>query len=181
MSNWIAILAFVLINMGTLRAQEMPEQKYFVGAYYTLFIDPVYITETADSINVVSQYLNVNFRYALNRAWRIGAEYILTFTSTDEVDDPFSTVGLTMDYDILRAKRSKLHVRAGLSFSNLSFRTEGLPQKTFVVNRVLGGSYEYRITNVLWVYGGLYHHYPMNKIELKEAMIQPFLGVCLGL
>jgi hypothetical protein len=159
----------------------VPEQKYFIGAYYTFLIDPVYIAETADSVNFLSQYLNVNFRYALNRVWRVGVEYILTFTSTDEVDDPFSTVGLTMDYDILRAKRSKLHLRAGLSFSNLSLRTEGLPQKTFVVNRVLGGSYEYRIKNVLWVYGGLYHHYPMNKIEFKEAMVQPFLGVCLGL
>lgn len=181
MSKWIVISVFIFISFGALRAQEMPEQKYFIGAYYTFFIDPVYIAETADSINLTTQYLNINFRYALNRAWRVGAEYILAFTSTDEVDDPFSTVGLTIDYDILRAKRSKLHLRAGLSFSNLSFRTEGLPQKTFVVNRVLGGSYEYRITNVLWVYAGLYHHFPMNRIEHKEAMIQPFLGVCLGL
>ncbi len=181
MNKSIVISIVILIGLGTLRAQEMLEQKYFIGAYYTFLIDPVYVAETADSINLATQYLNVNFRYAINRAWRIGAEYILTFTSTDEVDDPFSTVGLTIDYDILRAKRSKLHVRAGLSFSNLSFRSEGLPQKTFVVNRVLGGSYEYRITNVLWVYGGLYHHFPLSKIEFKEAMIQPFLGVCLGL
>lgn len=176
-----AISLLIVFSFLKLSAQHTLEHKYFPGAYYTFFIDPVYLAETADSINLTTQYLNLNFRYALNRVWRVGAEYIMTFTSTDEVDDPFSTVGLTIDYDILRAKRSKLHVRAGLSFSNLSFRSEGLPQKTFVVNRVLGGSYEYRITNVFWVYGGLYHHFPLNKIELKEAMIQPFLGVCLGL
>jgi len=179
--RFIAISVLVFFSYIKLSAQHTIDQKYFIGAYYTFLIDPVYIAETADSINLTTHYLNVNFRYALNRVWRVGAEYILAFTSTDEVDDPFSTVGLTIDYDILRAKRSKLNARAGLSFSNLSFRTEGLPQKTFVVNRVLGGSYEYRITNVMWVYGGLYHHFPLNKIEFKEAMIQPFLGVCLGL
>jgi hypothetical protein len=181
MIKWIFISLVVLISVNALNAQETIEQKYFIGGYYTFLIDPVYIEETSDSINFVSQYLNVNFRYALNRAWRVGAEYIMTFTSTDEVDDPFSTVGLTMDYDILRAKRSKLHLRAGLSFSNFSVRTEGLPQKNFLVNRILGGSYEYRISNVLWIYGGLYHHYPLNKIEFKDAMVQPFIGVCIGI
>lgn len=181
MRNWVVIIVITAACIGPLSAQSEKVQKYFIGGYYTFLIDPVYIEETSDSINFVSQYLNVNFRYALNRAWRVGAEYIMTFTSTDEVDDPFSTVGLTIDYDILRAKRSKLHLRAGLSFSNFSVRTEGLPQKTFVVNRVLGGSYEYRITNVLWVYGGLYHHFPLSKIEFKDAMVQPFIGVCIGM
>lgn len=172
---------FLCVASFHLSAQELPPQKYFIGGYYTFLIDPVFIQETSDSINFVSQYLNVNFRYALNRAWRVGAEYIMTFSSTDEVDDPFSTVGLTLDYDILRAKRSKLHLRAGLSFSNFSVRTEGLPQKTFLVNRILGGSYEYRISNVLWLYGGLYHHFPLSKIEFKDAMVQPFIGVCIGI
>ena len=170
-----------LICLHSISAQVVNEQKFFIGGYYTFLIDPVYIEETSDSINFVSQYLNVNFRYALNRAWRLGAEYIMTFTSTNEVDDPFSTIGLTIDYDVLRAKRSKLHLRAGLNVSNLSFRIEGLPQKEFVVNRVLGGSYEYRITKVLWVYGGFYHHMPLNRIELKDAMVQPFIGVCIGI
>ncbi len=181
MNKWIFISIFLLICGSALVAQKTLDQKYFIGAYYTLLIDPVYIAETADSVDLVSHYLNFNFRYALNRAWRVGAEYIMTFTSTDEVDDPFSTVGVTIDYDILRAKRSKLHVRAGLSFSNLSSRSEGLPQKTFVVNRILGGSYEYRITNVFWVYGGLYHHFPLNRIEFKDAIIQPFIGFYIGL
>lgn len=181
MTKWIFISIVILLSVITLRAQVTLDQKYFIGGYYTFLIDPVYIEETSDSINLVSQYLNVNFRYALNRAWRVGAEYILTFTAEDAVDDPFSTVGLTIDYDILRAKRSKLHLRAGLSFSNLSFRTEGLPQKQSVVNRILGGSYEYRISNVVWLYGGFYHHFPLNKIEFKDAMVQPFIGVCIGM
>ncbi|MDZ4748307.1 MAG: hypothetical protein SH808_07440 [Saprospiraceae bacterium] len=31
------------------------------------------------------------------------------------------------------------------------------------------------------VYGGLYHHFPFNRIEFKEAMIQPFVGVVIGM
>jgi hypothetical protein len=172
---------FITTSLIKSNAQELFEQKYFPGAYFAYMVDPIYDETTSDSINLHSQYLNVNFRYALNRVWRVGAEYILTFISSDEVDDPFSTIGLTMDYDILRAKRSKLHLRAGLSFSNFNFLTEGLPEKRSVVNRVFGGSYEYRLNNVLWVYGGLYHHFPLNKIDYKDAMIQPFIGVCVGM
>lgn len=181
MIKYVCIAFITLTYMPALNAQVGYEQKYFVGSYYAFISDPIYIDATADSINLHSHYLNINFRYALNRVWRVGAEYILTFTSSDEVDDPFSTFGLTIDYDILRAKRSKLHVRAGVSFSNFNFLSEGLPQKRFVVNRILGGSYEYRISKIFWVYGGLYHHFPFNKIEFKEAMIQPFIGVCIGM
>ncbi len=181
MRNWVLIIVITAALIRPLSAQSENVQKYFIGGYYTFLVDPVFIESTSDSIKFKHQHLNINFRYALNGVWRVGAEYILTFTSTDEVDDPFSTVGLTIDYDILRAKRSKLHLRAGLSFSNLSFRTGGLPQKRSVVNRVLGGSYEYRITNVLWVYGGFYHHFPLNRIDFKDAMIQPFIGVCIGM
>jgi hypothetical protein len=177
----IFILFFILTWLHSISAQVVREHKYFIGGYYTFLIDKVYVAETADSVNFVSQYLNVNFRYALNRVWRVGAEYILTFSSNEQVDGPFSTVGLTIDYDILRAKRSKAHLRAGLSFSNLSFAGEGLPQKRFVVNRIFGGTYEYRISNVVWLYGGLYHHYPLTKVIDKSAMIQPFIGVCIGL
>jgi hypothetical protein len=164
-----------------LSAQGLNQQRYFIGGYYTFIIDQVVPEGGFDTFSYSHQYLNVNFRYALNRAWRVGVEYILTITAADEVDDPFSTFGLTMDYDILRAKRSKLHLRAGLSFSNLSFAGDGFPQKRFVVNRVLGGSYEYRISNVFWVYGGFYHHLPLNAIEDKYAMVQPFIGICVGI
>ena len=164
-----------------LSAQEMNQQKYFIGGYYTFLIDPVIPEGTFDSATFTHQYLNVNFRYALNRVWRVGIEYILMHTASDEVDDPFSTFGLTLDYDILRAKRSKLHLRVGLSFSDLSFAGDGYPQKRNVVNRILGGTYEYRFSNVFWVYGGLYHHYPLNNIEEKYAMVQPFIGICVGM
>jgi hypothetical protein len=164
-----------------LSAQELNQQKCFLGGYYTFIIDQVVPDGGFDTVGYTHQYLNINFRYALNRVWRVGAEYILMHTSADEVDDPFSTIGLTLDYDILRAKRSKLHLRAGLSFSNLSFAGDGFPQKRFVVNRVFGGSYEYRISNVFWVNGGFYHHLPLNSIEEKYAMVQPFVGICVGL
>jgi hypothetical protein len=178
----IFLLKFVFFMTSVqLSAQGLDQQKYFIGGYYTFIVDDIVPEGNADTVNFKHQYLNINFRYALNRVWRVGAEYILTFTSADVVDDPFSTIGLTMDYDILRAKRSKLHVRAGLSFSNLSFAGEGYPERRFVVNRVIGGSYEYRISKVIWVYGGFYHHLPLNRIEDKYAMVQPFIGICAGL
>jgi len=181
MKKIFLLLLFFSTASIQLSAQEMNQQKYFVGGYYTFLIDPVIPEGTFDSVTLTHQYLNVNFRYALNRVWRVGVEYILMHTANVEVDDPFSTIGLTLDYDFLRAKRSKLHFRVGLSFSNLSFAGDGYPQKRNVVNRILGATYEYRFSNVFWVYGGLYHHFPLNKIEGKWAMVQPFIGICAGI
>ena len=67
MRNWVVIIVITAACIGSLSAQSENVQKYFIGGYYTFLIDPVYIEETSDSINFVSQYLNVNFRYALNR------------------------------------------------------------------------------------------------------------------
>ena len=181
MRHWVLIFVITAACIGPLSAQSENVQKYFIGGYYTFLIDPVYIEETSDSVNLVSQYLNVNFRYAFNHKWRIGAEYIMMITATEGVDDPFSTFGLTVDYDILRAKRSKLNLRAGISFGNLSFAGDVEPKKRFVVNRVIGGSYEFRITKIIWLNAGIYSHLPFNKIEYKYAMAQPFIGVCIGM
>lgn len=168
-------------NLIPLCAQTENSQKYFIGIYYSFFIDLIYIPGTTDSFSLQSHSIDVNFRYALNRAWKVGAEYILTTMAGDQLDDPFSTFGLTLDYNVLRAKKSKLLVRAGLSFSNLSKTSDGFPQKRLVINRLLGASYEYRISNVLWINGGFYHHYPLNKIEFKEPMVLPFVGVAVGI
>jgi len=163
-----------------LSAQEN-DQKYFIGGYYAFFFTEVYPDGTNDSISTNEHYIDVNFRYALNRVWRVGMEYTLTYMTNEEVDDPFSTFGVTLDYDILRAKKSKLNLRAGLSTGNLSFTQNELPQKRFVFNRVFGGSYEYRVSNALWVNGGFYRHFPFTKIEFKDAMTLLFVGVCVGI
>lgn len=181
MNKWIFRL-FVFIGCTTqLSAQDQTEQKYFVGGYYTLLISPYILESTQDSIQLIEHYLNVNFRYAINRELRVGAEYILMFTATEEVEDPFSTIGLTVDYDVLRAKRSKLNLRLGISFGNLSFAGDVEPKKRFVVNRVIGASYEFRITKMIWLNAGIYGHRPLNKIEYKYALVQPFIGVCIGM
>jgi hypothetical protein len=181
MSKWICKL-FIFVGCTTqLSAQHQPEHKYFVGGYYTFLIDPVIMESTLDTVQLFQNYLNVNFRYAFNHKWRIGAEYIMMITATEGVDDPFSTFGLTVDYDILRAKRSKLNLRVGISFGNLSFAGDVEPKKRFVVNRVIGGSYEFRITKIIWLNAGIYSHLPFNKIEYKYAMVQPFIGVCVGM
>ena len=180
MIRWSFIFAFLPGILKSLSAQDN-DQKYFIGGYYSFFHTVIYPNVTNDSVSTDEHYIDVNFRYALNRVWKVGMEYTLTYMSNEEVDDPFTTFGLTLDYDILRAKKSKLHVRAGLSSSNVSFTDNKLPQKRFVFNRVFGASYEYRISNALWVYGGFYHHFPFTKIEYKDAMVQPFVGVCVGI
>ncbi len=111
----------------------------------------------------------------------LGAEYILVLTSPDEVKDPFYIAGLTVDYDLLRAKRSKLNLRAGLSLSDIVFAGDFEPKRRTVVNRIIGGSYEFRITKTIWIYAGYYNHFPLNKIPYKYAIAQPFIGVCFGL
>jgi len=180
MFKWIVIFAFLHAMLNSLSAQEN-DQKYFIGGYYAFFITEIYPGGTNDSISTSEQYIDINFRYALNRVWRVGVDYNFAFMNSEEVDDPFSTVGISLDYDFLRAKKSKLHIRAGLSFSNLSFTSNELPQKKFVINLLSGGSYEYRISNVLWVYAGLYHHIPLNKIAFKDPMVNPFVGICIGI
>lgn len=181
MNKRILNLIILVVGITQLCAQQQEERKYYIGGYYTLQIGPFIMESTMDSVQVTEQYLNVNFRYAFNHKWRIGAEYILMHTATEGIDDPFSTFGLTVDYDILRAKRSKLNARVGVSFGNLSFAGDFEPKKRFVFNRVIGGSYEFRITKMVWLNTGIYSHFPLNKIEYKWGMVQPFVGVCVGI
>lgn len=181
MNRVILFTIFLCVASFRLSAQELPQHKYFVGGYYTFLIEPYIMESTLDSVQVFEHYLNVNFRYAIDHNWRVGAEYILMFTATEGVDDPFSTIGLTVDFDVLNAKRSKLNLRVGLSFGNLSFAGDVEPKKRFVVNRVIGASYEFRITQMIWLNAGISGHRPLNKIEYKYAMVQPFIGVCIGM
>ncbi len=183
MFKWIVIFAFLSCMLNGLSAQDN-DQKYFIGGYYSFFYTKIYPDGSNDSLSTDEHFIDVNFRYALGRVWRVGVEYNLGYMSNEEVDDPFSTCGVTLDYDILdilRSKKSKLNLRAGLSISNVSFTDNKLPQKRLVFNRVFGASYEYQISNALWVNGGFYHHFPFTKIEFKDAMVQPFVGVCVGI
>lgn len=181
MKKNILILSMMLLLLNILRAQEKTNKGFFLGGYYTFLVDPVILEETVDTIKLRHNYINLNVRYALNHKWRIGAEYILVLTSPDQVNDPFYIAGLTVDYDLLRTERSKLHLRAGLSLSNMSFAGDYEPKKKFIINRILGASYEFRITKALWIYAGYYNHYPFNKILYKYSIAQPFIGINIGL
>jgi len=181
MIRWIYLSIILVSSITQLSAQEESESKYFIGGYYTIKIGTYIIESSLDTAKVTEQFLNVNFRYAFNHKWRIGAEYILMHTAKGGIDDPFSTFGLTVDYDFLRVKRSKLNLRAGISFSNLSYADVWEPQKRFVFNRIIGLSYEFRITKVIWLNTGFYGHHPLNKIEFKYDMVQPFIGICAGI
>src|SRR5687767_4053442 len=127
MKNCILILLAFLISTGIARSQEedivktpeVTKQKYFLGGYYTFMVEPYILESTGDSVNFTQHFLNINLRYALNHKWRFGIESIFSVVPFEGVDDPFYTIGVTADYDILRTKKSKLHARVGISFGNL--------------------------------------------------------------
>jgi hypothetical protein len=155
--------------------------KLIPGAYFSLLIDPVILATTLDSANVSQYFINTNLRYAFNKKFMAGTELILAFASPEDVNDPFYLVGLTFDYNFLRVEKSKLNIRVGVSFGNLSYADDFEPQRRMVINRVIGGSYEFRINKTIWIYAGYYNHLPLNKIPYKYATAQPFIGACFEL
>lgn len=190
MIRLLMIVSLVLWVSSAGMCQEHEEQKikdqrlsgkFYAGCYFTVLIDPVILSTTHDSANVTMYFLNTNIRYAFNKKFMLGSELILAFASPDDVNDPFYLIGLTFDYNVLRAERSKLNFRAGFSFGNLSYAEGAEPQRRTVINRVIGGSYEFRISKSIWLYAGYYNHLPLNKIPYKYATAQPFLGACMEL
>ncbi len=181
MKKWLPIVSMIFICFNSLKAQVKGKSEFYLGGYYTFLIDPVILESTGDTVQLRHQYFNINLRYALSYKWRIGAEYILVLTSPEEVKDPFYIAGLTVDYDILRVKKSKLHVRVGLSLSDIVFAGDFEPKRRTVINRIIGASYEFRVTKAFWIYAGYYNHFPINKIPYKYSIAQPFIGICFGL
>ena len=172
---------FLSINgIVFIKAQEQDFQKYFVGGYYSILIEPYILESTGDSVQFAQHFINVNLRYAINHKWRIGIEYLVSLVSYEEISDPFHTFGLTVDYDVLKAAKSKLNLRLGLSTGNLLYAGDFEPKKHSVINRVIGVSYEFKISKIMWLNAGLYGHRPFNKIPYKYALVQPFIGACIG-
>jgi hypothetical protein len=96
MIRWIIIFVFLPGILNTLLAQQN-DQKYFIGGYFSFFTTKIYADGTNDSVSTDEHFIEVNFRYALNRAWRVGVEYTLGYMSNEDVDDPFTTFGVTFD------------------------------------------------------------------------------------
>lgn len=186
----IMITGLILLISGSSISQELKKLEikdqgssgsFYTGCYFTVLIDPVILSTTLDSTNVTTYFLNTNIRYAFNKKFMLGSELILAFASPDAVNDPFYLAGLTFDYNLLRVERSKINFRVGISFGNLSYTEGSEPQRRTVINRVIGGSYEFRVSKVIWLYAGYYNHLPLNKIPYKYATAQPFLGACIEL
>lgn len=171
-------LLFILIfYMTSGHSQESKlASHYAAGGYASLLVDPVILSTSLDSTNITQFFINTNFRYIFNVKFMLGLECILAFVSPEEVDDPFYLTGLTFDYNLLRSKRSKINLRAGISYGNLSYAGDVEPMRRKVINRVIGGSYDFRVSNSIWIYLGYYNHMPLNKIEFKYATAQPFIG-----
>ena len=181
MNKFIIILSLLFIGCTSIQAQTQEYQKYLVGGYYTFLIEPYILESTNDSVQFTQHFINVNFKYAFNHKWRVGMEYIVSIVSFEGIEDPFHTVGLTIDYDVLRAKKSKLNLRVGVSAGNLLFAGDFEPKRRSVINRILGISYEFKISKTMWLNGGIFGHKPFNKISYKYALVQPFIGACVGI
>lgn len=177
----VTIFIFMLTGICSAHAQEKFKSSINLGGYYTFLISPVIIEATGDSATLHENYLNINVKYTKNIKWSFSAEYILIFTSPDVVDDPFYITGISVDYNLLRAKKSKIQIRAGLSIGNIVFADDFEPKKQTVVNRIIGVTYDFRISNRIWLYAGYYNHFPLNNIPYKYSIAQPFIGAYINL
>lgn len=181
MRKAILISIVILISISSISSQAQENKGFYLGGYYTLLIEETLLESNKDTIQFLLHCMNVNLRYAINHKWRFGIEYILSITSHDKIEDPFHTLGLTVDYDVLRTKKSKLHLRGGLSLSNILYAGDYEPKRRTVLNRVIGVSYEFRISSAFWLNAGINGHRPLNKIPYKYAFVQPFIGACVHL
>ncbi len=96
MINWFYKCILLVFCISHVSAQDN-DQKYFIGGYYAFFYTKIYPDGSNDSLSTDEHFIDVNFRYALGRVWRVGVEYNLGYMSNEEVDDPFSTFGVTLD------------------------------------------------------------------------------------
>ncbi|MEP7195602.1 MAG: hypothetical protein ABI851_03735 [Saprospiraceae bacterium] len=178
MKKYIGIILIIMIcNI----ADAQNDSKITIGAFFTAVVFDYKYDLNGKPYTLWEHYLNINSQLRFKRNWRIGLEFNLADIDGENIDNPFYFTGLTLDYDLLRSKKFSLYLRTGLSIGNLSFAGEDGPTKRIVVNRIIGISMSYKIYKFLMVNTGFYNHYPLNKIEYKYGISQPFIGLGIRL
>jgi hypothetical protein len=180
MKTVLTTIAF-LLSFSFLNAQSVQSSKWTVGAFYSFLIDPASEIEPGVFDKITEHYLNIHAKYKIHKRWGIPVETIFSknkLSSRTNPDNPFFVVGTGVEFDVLPQDRFELNFRLGLSAGNLLFTgDQDLPQKEWVVNRVIGGNFAFKTYRNFWLSLGYYNHFPIGDIPYKYGFALPFLGV----
>lgn len=158
------------------------ESKWDLGGSYTYLYQSDFKTPAGSSVHFQEHYLNLHLRHRFARRWKVGGDYILAhFSGGPSIPNPFQLVGACVDYVLIKGERAELNIRGGLSSGALLFRGNEFPMKTWVVNRVIGGSLDIRIRPAFYLQIGYYNHSPLHGPKDKYSIAQPFLGAFVRL
>lgn len=168
------IIVFVFFHTQLL-AQETTNGNLFIGANFS------YVPDYDQNKNGVrytmrKYYYNINIGYQFAKRWKTGLEMMVADVRGENVPTPFYLTGLHVDFDVLQSEFINIYFRGGLSISNLSFAGDEEPTKRFVVNRIIGAAVEFKATKRFWINMGYYNHFPLNNIQYKYGLANPFLG-----
>ncbi|MEP7195411.1 MAG: hypothetical protein ABI851_02760 [Saprospiraceae bacterium] len=175
------LVIFLVLIISSITAEAQNDSKVTIGAFYTATTYATRYNAIGKEYELWDRYLNINSQLRFKKNWRIGFEFNLANVDGENVDNPFYLTGLTLDYDLLRSKEVSLYLRTGVSYGNLSFAGEEDVAKRIVVNRIIGISASFKLYKFLIFYGGFYNHFPLNKIENKFGISQPFIGLGIRL
>lgn len=170
------LLCFVGICTTKIIAQTETYDRYSIGINYALFADPGIKDDLGIPYTLWEHYISLQCHYHFKKQWRLGAEYVHTIIEGKHIDNPFYILGMMIDYDVLKSNKLALYFRGGLNGSNLSFPGKIEPIKHTIINRVFGGSLEFKIYRSIQFCTGYYSYTPFNKHQSKFGVIQPFIG-----
>lgn len=168
----ITFVLFAHIALGQSEKKDLIQ----AGLYYSLVIDKVLKEPGFDTINLPQHNAGISGLISISDRLQVGVEYILTIVKPSDKSESYSTLGLVLDYNIVNSSLHALEVRLGLSSSDILFAGEGVPSRQWIINRIIGLSYSFRVKQPFWIEAGFYHHFPLNKISQKYGHALPFLG-----
>ena len=175
MKNHFQII-IVLITISNIGAQAPAKGDMYIGGYFTYLSDPVRLSAQSDEFTMHNYFFNTNLAYQLSNRWRLGMELMVIQLQGGDANDQFYLTGLSTDYALVRADKFAWYLRGGVSLSNLSYTDDVAPSNRFVINRIIGTSFEFELAKQFWLTAGYYNHFPLNNIRLKSGLVNPHIG-----
>lgn len=175
MKNHILII-IVLITISNIGAQAPAKGDMYIGGFFTFLSDAETLSALNDEFTLYSYFFNTNLAYQLSNRWRLGMELMIIQLQGGDATDQFYLTGLSTDYALLRADKFAWYLRGGVSLSNLSYAGDVAPTTRFVINRIIGTSFEFELAKRFWLTVGYYNHFPLNNIRFKYGLVNPHIG-----
>ena len=172
----LVLLIITSVTVGNLFCQNSEKGNMFIGGFFTYVPDNEQFRSNGDRYVQREYYYNINVGYQFAKRWKTGLEMMVADVRGENVPTPFYLTGLHVDFDVLQSEFINIYFRGGLSISNLSFAGDEEPTKRFVVNRIIGAAVEFKATKRFWINMGYYNHFPLNNIQYKYGLANPFLG-----